>query len=132
MFKISGDSSKFIFKIFEDKFKDGSIIRLDIVIQDDDINNVNSEEFERILNQLKEDIEGEGNNYNMYKLLLKIFKSEEFILSKNNINISPIKAFPKFNVTRELSDGKIEYNGVKNISWDTFVHFSNVISHAKK
>lgn len=132
MLKINYSTNPFSFKIYEDKFMDNSIVRTEVFIDDED-RLAHKMRFEEIMNQIKEVFENNDTSLNTHKLLLKILRAEEIVLTKvTPVHLSPVDIFPRFWLLREHQDGRKEYEGVKYINWETFIHFSKFIINALK
>lgn len=126
MFKISGDSNSFSFKIYEDKFIDESILRMEIFVHDNE-EEFHKDEFENYIEKIKLCSDKDEKKINTYSIILNllIIEKDKLEQSENKRNISPVEIFPKFSIIRDLGDGRIEYKGEKVISWNTFVTFVN-------
>lgn len=131
MFKINSDIDNFLLKVYEDKFVDDSIVRMEIII-DDKNKESHKKEFEQIMEQIKSIAEDSNKSLNIYKILLKLLRTEEIFLSRDNVNLSPVDIFPQFSIVQVMSDGRTEYKGSKHISWEMFCQFSNSLSHIVK
>lgn len=127
MFKLNYDVKTFSFKIYEDKFTDDSVLRMEIIIKGE---NLSVDKFEKAIENIKRAVEDENNKFNTCKILLKLLRAEDLELYKQKINVSPIELFPKFEYVKDLDEKRKEYKGTKYISWDIFKQFSDNLAHA--